>query len=893
MEREKWAQVLANARTQQRDGLDNFIKAIEETVGRATQLCSQYESFGQRLEDALHTLQQQQQQPSQQQQQPQNPMLNPGLGGDNGAGPQVPWNIPGAQNPSLNAQTPMQNQQMMNAAQNRIGANPPNYNLGGANPATTFPQNLQALQNHPGNRPPGANMPPNAAQNQNDLVKANFSKFLATVNIDPVIHLAGRTIEMWALFHAVKEFDTRFGRDNPAKFRLIGYQLGLPPDGQQTQTSVQAANILQECYNRLTAALRIAGSNTTRPPGQQPPTQTLMQTSQAQNEMWLQQIKPSYPRIDFNNFPRDWITNLPLPRFQESLKKWIEQQSMQGAGNVPNLPIGQPPVPPVQVNRNPTPVSDPNMAGPSAPMANRPVSDAMEIQKLHETFKQRWRLILQNTNKAPVQPPPNLQVWKEQLRNAFTAAKVIVSRLGLYGHLFKDLQAVHKVMQMSAYLVKQLQQPNLIILSQADLESMTQWLQQQAQSLIQRIKMLQVTPELRPFIHPTETETNTLGGFLPQPLPPMVQSVGPTPSAMPHQPHVQSHASTPHQASMPTPASSMPAPTPPASTPAQTGMVPPSHRGRRFGISEPSSETKPNNLSTPPASTSAAAHTSPATPASPPKGKPVRKMPKPRKPSKAGDTPTPVAEPATTPTPVATTSHKRPLDEAETPASQAEAPQLKRPKTEPINPPVPVKAPTPPSVLSAPVDRAAVKTEEGASALLAESFKKAEETDTGMSSQTQFIDWITQLVSNPTPTPSAPSLVTTETQISVTTDGDGLFDGGGIDFFNWDGYYSEPDPPSMPELEKQTTVSPESHNDATTTPPSQNTAARLGTGTGPRNTGTVAPLTASTSIRDVKVNVDPSTEPDFLKFVETSFLQSGFPYDGHVEPMDEPFAIAQ
>ncbi|PVG01088.1 kinase-like protein [Serendipita vermifera] len=57
MEREKWAQVLANARTQQRDGLDNFIKAIEETVGRATQLCSQYESFGERLEGALQTLQ--------------------------------------------------------------------------------------------------------------------------------------------------------------------------------------------------------------------------------------------------------------------------------------------------------------------------------------------------------------------------------------------------------------------------------------------------------------------------------------------------------------------------------------------------------------------------------------------------------------------------------------------------------------------------------------------------------------------------------------------------------------------------------------------------------------------------------------------------------------------
>ncbi|CAG8758575.1 6509_t:CDS:2, partial [Acaulospora colombiana] len=167
------------------------------------------------------------------------------------------------------------------------------------------------------------------------------------------------------------------------------------------------------------------------------------------------------------------------------------------AGNV-NLPLGQPVAPPVQVNRNPTPVSDPSMAGPSAQMAGR-TDTAAEIQKLHEGFKQRWRAMFQATNKAPVQHPMNIQLWKDQLRNAFTAAKVLVSRLGLYGYLFRDFQSVNKVMQMSAYLVKQLQQPNLIILSQTDLESMTQWLQSQAQMLIHRITTLQVTPELRPF----------------------------------------------------------------------------------------------------------------------------------------------------------------------------------------------------------------------------------------------------------------------------------------------------------------------------------------------------------------------------------------------------------
>ncbi|PVF91011.1 hypothetical protein CPB86DRAFT_462728 [Serendipita vermifera] len=228
MERERWFQVLEIARTQQRDRLvDTFIGDIEELVNRATELCSEYKTFGHSVESLLHQLQ------LQQQQSPQNPMLNPGLGGDDGAGPQVPWNFPGAQNPSLNTRIPVQNQQMMNASQNRVGGNPPNHNLGGANLSTTSPQNLQVSPNHLDNRPPGPNMPPNTAKNRADLVKANFSKFLLTVNIDPVIHLAGRTIEMWDLYHAAREFDARFGRDNPAKFRMISYQLGLPSYGPE------------------------------------------------------------------------------------------------------------------------------------------------------------------------------------------------------------------------------------------------------------------------------------------------------------------------------------------------------------------------------------------------------------------------------------------------------------------------------------------------------------------------------------------------------------------------------------------------------------------------------------------------------------------------------------
>jgi hypothetical protein len=146
------------------------------------------------------------------------PCSSPSLGGDNGAGPQVPWNLPSGQGANLSTQPPMANQPTMNNLQNRVGANLPNYNIGGANPAA-FPHNLQALQNHPANRPPGA-APPNPAQ-QNDIVKANFSKFLATVNIEPVIQLAGRTIEMWALFHAVRDFDTRFGRVRNSLILLV------------------------------------------------------------------------------------------------------------------------------------------------------------------------------------------------------------------------------------------------------------------------------------------------------------------------------------------------------------------------------------------------------------------------------------------------------------------------------------------------------------------------------------------------------------------------------------------------------------------------------------------------------------------------------------------------
>ncbi|PVG01087.1 hypothetical protein CPB86DRAFT_781988 [Serendipita vermifera] len=175
MDREIWAHSLVYIRTQERGRDETFIKDIEEAVDRAKRLCSEYETFGRYVENLLGLLRQQQQQT------PLNPNLNPGLGsGDDGAGPQIPQSFPDTQNPSLNAQTPVQYQQMMNAAQNRVGENPPNYNLGGASPPTRFHQNLQALQNHPDNHPPGANMPPNVAQNQSDPHKAHFNNFLAS-----------------------------------------------------------------------------------------------------------------------------------------------------------------------------------------------------------------------------------------------------------------------------------------------------------------------------------------------------------------------------------------------------------------------------------------------------------------------------------------------------------------------------------------------------------------------------------------------------------------------------------------------------------------------------------------------------------------------------------------
>ncbi|PVF96968.1 hypothetical protein CPB86DRAFT_786455 [Serendipita vermifera] len=522
IEQEKWTQVLVNAQAQQWAGMDFFIRAIEEAVARAMQLCSQYELIGQRLEDALGVLQQQQRSL-------QNLIVNGGLSVDNGAGPQVSWNLSGVRNLSLNTQTPMPNHQVMNAAQNCVGTNLPNYNLGGANPATTFLQNLQAPQNHPSNRPLGTSILSNAAQNQSNIVKANFAKFLANVNIEPVIHLAGRTIEMWDLFHAVREFDTRFGRYNPAKFHMIGYQLGLPPDGQQTQTSGQVADALRDHYNRLMTALRTGGTNALRPAVVQQPARNIL-SSQTQNEMWLELIKINYPGIDFNNVPRGWITNLPTPQFYESLKKWIELQSMIGNGIKMDLPIIQSPGLPVQSNRNPPAVSSPNVTGPFAQMANQ--SDIMEIEILHEGLKQKWRAILETTTKAPIQPPVNIQIWKLQLRAAFNTAGFIVGRFGLYCYLFKDFQATHKVMTMSAYLVKQIQQPDIFILSQTDLEAITRWLQQQVQSLTQCIQTLQVTPELRPFIHPTDAETNTLGGFLSEPLRTTIWDADPTSDAV-------------------------------------------------------------------------------------------------------------------------------------------------------------------------------------------------------------------------------------------------------------------------------------------------------------------------------------------------------------------------
>jgi hypothetical protein len=412
------------------------------------------------------------------------------------------------------------------------------------------------------------------------------------------------------------------------------------------------------------------------------------------------------------------------------------------------------------------------------------------------------------------------------------------------------------------------------------------------------LERIRVPQELRSMVSPNEAESKTLWGFMPQTNLQQPQQPPFNPAVPAHMtPNVHHNAPNtpiPPPATMSTPAPSHPAPTPPHPT-AQGTLI----AQRRHGFSEGA-----GNMSSPIYHiTSPAPAPAPTTPGVPMASSP-RRTSRPRaptqtrkKPTRAANAPTPAADaastPATAPTPATVVGMKRSLDEAETPSGQPDPP-VKRAKTEPAPSPLPappamVKPPTPPQQISADIDPAQVKSEEDANLLLAATFTRAEnEAETSAAGGTEsnepdLLQWLSLLISTTpgldasTASTSALGSELTVGQANALTGDDNGFD----ELFEFDRYYAaDKDAPSLPELDhtKHATVSPESHNDVTTTPPSQTNGPARGTG----SSGKGAPI-----VKREQVDLDA----DFLSFQDDTLF--AFSYNEPVNPLEDAWAIAQ
>jgi hypothetical protein len=396
------------------------------------------------------------------------------------------------------------------------------------------------------------------------------------------------------------------------------------------------------------------------------------------------------------------------------------------------------------------------------------------------------------------------------------------------------------------------------------------------QKLIKQLNVPGPVPAaLYALTNPSDADFVTLGGLVPP--------TAPTP------PHPQ------------TPAGRV-TPAPPVAIPTPPHLPGPTTRQRRNGFSDAPSGNmaSPASFQTSPAAVLPTA-ASPAAPSPPKVGKVTRpRGGQKRKPSKSVNTPTPAAvEPVSTPTPAAAAaptpapvSLKRSFEEAEAQSSSQPGPQpsAKRMRTEPSPPAMPPKPPTPPPQISAPINREDIRTPEAANDVLANAFRRFEEQaeisqGQGQSSQGFDIDsWISQLVpSDPVPSAFVADLATL---VPLTSEAEAqVVEGADIEFFDFTAYL-DLDAMTVPELDQRPTLSPESHNDATTTPPSQtNVPARPGAkAVEQKATSTDASL-ATAKVDDVQIGtVDDSDYRNIFENPE-------FAYGGAVEPFGDPWAI--
>ncbi|KAG8824410.1 hypothetical protein FRC17_009104 [Serendipita sp. 399] len=764
-------------------------------------------------------------------------------------------------------------------------------------PTVPDPSNLSHVQKHgtvqpnfptnmaiPGNS--NGNLQQRAAQaNQENRMK--FNALLARISMDQVLNIQGHPIETFQLYQYSVIFDKNNPPTHPQKFRLIGAQLGLP--AESGLASIPVADLLQQHTARIVRALdQMARMQKSQMANSAAPT---LPSNAVANDLLLNRAKQAQPHINFNEFTPDVVNNLLPAVFEDRIQRHILQQTAVGAfatNAAPRPPSTKPP-------QAPSPHPPHQQVPPQRPISAMGIN-VQEILKRHDECRRRWQGELRNmqmqegSDRVEGPGPDAFPAWRTALAAAFTSVRQLIPSMGFYYYISNNEDEMRQLIHASLRVAKQMSliqpAPTTFILSLRELEEITSFLRPRAESYVNRLaSMPNLPPEIATLTHPSEADLRSLCGLMPQhrPIPPQYAP-----------------AQTPIN---------VPAPTPPAHLP----NVPQPSIGiqRHNGFIDPSTSS-PHHVPPAPAPVVAPTPPSAAAAASPskPKAPPRTRVPK-KKASKAANTPTPSAEPASTPTPTASAGGiKRSHDEAETPAAQSEVPPIKKMKMEaatpilpaapvaPVKPPSPIKPSTPPPQISPPVDRSTIQSAAQATELLAEAVKRAEEQDAVAQAQGQnpadLFQWLSQLLSG-SPIAAPPSMPTPAAPAANDEQPTGEADPvGDIEFFDWGNYYSEQEGATVPELDKHTTVSPESHNNdiTTTTPPSQTTTPAQRTS---KATTTLAEkdVSAQSSSRPPNSSVGMLPDSEFALTETGLFSPSGFPFDRSIEPWDDPWgAIA-
>jgi hypothetical protein len=169
--------------------------------------------------------------------------------------------------------------------------------------------------------------------------KESFTRLLQSYNVETRVIVAGRPIDLWDLWHAVKKCDVSPARavrplhcscqisymickmNDLSKFYMIATQLGVPTDPQTGQIALQQVKDLQEHYVRVCSVHEYVRNALAREPNSLP--FDLAAPSPPPNVLLLQLLLRAYPFINFSIVTPDMIANLPYPQFETKMRSYL------------------------------------------------------------------------------------------------------------------------------------------------------------------------------------------------------------------------------------------------------------------------------------------------------------------------------------------------------------------------------------------------------------------------------------------------------------------------------------------------------------------------------------------------------------------------------------------